>query len=390
MQRSLPASRILALTLILPLASTGCTDSTTAPVQAQEVPRATEQEKLLLAVLDRLDAIEARLDQQTATLNARLDSMSESVRLTASLPQAPGQPGQPATGGNGLSGQLDGVDARTDSIMALVDFLAKGSASPWQGFTVCGGLGLKGVGDLKSRTQADAEGEGGVGVKPWDTGALAKIAVRQRLALEFGAGAELALGVSGCVDLSKFGTTLPATRSTVTHFALGAPAAPGAEQLQATLMGLKDQLGLDESRVSNAVSQATSIFQSGDLSRLTDLSSTLPVPPVFQDPIGTITNRISTIDPVGLLCSGGNFGPRVGPYVSQGCQLIQSGSLPDIGSYPLFATNLSNLQDRFGSLCSRFNSVIDRRLTVTTNLPWGGSNSLDVALFPTTWKVACG
>lgn len=387
MQRPLPASGILALTLILPLASTACTDSTTAPVQAQEVPRATEQEKLLLAVLDRLDAIESRLDQQTASLNARLDSISASARLAASFPQAPGQP---ATGGNGLSGQLDGVDARTDSIMALVDFLAKGSASPWQGFTVCGGLGLKGVGDLKSRTQADAEGEGGVGVKPWDTGALAKVAVRQRLALEFGAGAELALGVSGCVDLSKIGTTLPSTRSTVTHFALGAPAAPGAERLQATLMSLKDQLGLDESRVNNAVSQATSIFQSGDLSRLTDLSSALPVPPVFQDPIGTITSRISTIDPVGLLCSGGSFGSRIEPYVIQGCQLIQNGSLPDIGSYPLFATNLSNLKDRFGSLCSRFNSVIDRRLTVTTNLPWGGSNALDVALFPSSWRVTCG
>jgi len=388
MNRTLPTRALVVLSLVL--ASTGCGDSAIAPVQAAEAATPSDQEKLLLTVLDRLDDIQTQLDQQTAAINQRLDSIAAGARLAEVSSRAPGNPGTGNNSDTGLSSQIAHVSTRTDSIMALVDFLAKGAASPWQGFTVCGGLGVKGAAELKSRTMATGEGQGGVGVKPWDTGALAQIAIAERGIVDLGAGAELQLGVNGCLDLSKIGTTLPPTRSAINSVPFNAASAPSIDQLQSTLMNLKDQLGLDEATVSGALTQGTDIIRSGDFTRLGGLASNLPVPAAFRDPLGTVRSRITNFDPVGLLCGGGNFGSRIGPYVSQGCQLIQSGNLPDISSYPLFSTNLSNLQDRFGSLCSQFNTVIDRRLKITDNLPWGGSNVLDVALFPSSWKVSCG
>lgn len=305
----------------------GCGDASTQPTEAhaQEAFGSQAQEELLLTILDRLDDIERRLEE-SGVPQAQMSGRPQSDGLVT---QADGPPD--GRGGN----RLALLEARTDSLMALVSFLARGTTQPFQGFLTCAEFGLSGTADLKTRTESRAEGEGSVGVRPWDTGALAQVRIAQWGMLEFGTGANLGVKASGCLDLLKIGAEPPEETRPLpsTSSLLRSASVAGTGQLESTLMNLGDRLGLTPSDLDRAATTGTEIFESGDFRRLADLPSTLPTPGGFDDPLQLVSNRVRDFDPVDLLCGPQIFGARIQSRVTEACGLIQADDLPDVTAF---------------------------------------------------------
>jgi hypothetical protein len=358
--------------------------------QAQESRLEARDHELLLAILARLDTLEARTERGKAEFFARVDSLRVSGLLAlAMVPPTGVPPGDP--GGGSVSAQIAQVLAKTDSIMALTNFLAEDAAAVWQGMEVCGGIKLAWEGIMKSETEAKAQGEGGVGVKPWDTGAAAWLALKTALKVEMagGVGVDIA-GVEACIDLSNIGVaaTLPTRKAAAGPFMSSARSdGPGAAQLEATLLDLTNRFSLTPQSVESALRNGADIVQSGDFAQLAGLTSMRPVPAALQNPLATVKSQLTSIDPVALLCSGGYPG-RIGSAVTESCGYILADNLPDIGTFLNLGSNFNNFTDKFSTLCGRFNNVIGRRLVVDADLPWSGS-TLNVALFPASWTVQC-
>ena len=359
------------------LCGTGC-DSPISPAEAQ-VPRSMEEQDLLLQVLSKLDSLEARLDRVTAggmVLAARADN--------------PGNTGIPEQMTE-LRELSDSIMARTvslgalsDSIMVLASFVAADVADP-RVLELCGQLGIKGQAELSAVTQGDAEGEGGVGVKPWDTGAQAKATLTQRAKVDLKGAGELGVTFGGCLDLTAVGSD-PPVRAPATNAVMASAASAG---LEASLLDLQTRLGLNALSLERAVVGGTDIFQSGDLTRLAELPGILPVPTGMASPLALVRGRLSSFDSFGLLCEGTTFEGRIQGVVTEGCDFIRRNDLPDLGTFRDLGDNFASLQQNFDGLCGNFNSVIGRRLVIDTDLPWEGG-SLNVRLFPASWAVGCG
>jgi hypothetical protein len=380
----------------LVLSSAGCSDSLVTPEEVQAQAATASDRELLLTILGRLDAIEARVEQEAGTVRAALEAITGVEDLRVAF--APGNSGGNGNSGNTGGGQgltagldelredLDSLAAMTDQLFTLAEWMAVEMSSPWSGLESCFAVKVKGNADLKSKTFGNAEGEGGLGVKPWDTGAAATVSLTQRFAMEFGAGAELeVVGLGGCLNWGSIGADPPVRSGAATA---GLQMASGGG-LEAALRGVPGQFGLDEARLQQMLQAGTGLLQSGDLTQIQSLASILPMPANASTPLSMIRGRLSSMNAVDLLCGGTNFGTSLASYVSQGCGYIQGGNLPNLGVYLNMGNNFSTLQANFGSLCGRFNNVVDRRLVVNNNLPWGGSNVLDVALFPANWNVTC-
>jgi hypothetical protein len=391
---------LLAAALVLP--SVGCSDSLVTPEEVQAQTANASDRELLLTILARLDAMEARVEQEAGTVRAALEAITGVEDLRVAF--APGNSGgngnsgnngggDGAGGGQGLAagldevrGDLDSLAAMTDQLFTLAEWMATEMSSPWSGLESCFAAKLKGNADFKSITHGDAEAEGGVGVKPWDTGVLAKVNLRQRLGIEFGAGAEFeVVALGGCLNWGNLNAS-PPVRPGPTPAGVQMASTSG---LAGALRNVPGQLGITEAGLEQLMQAGTSLVQSGDLSRIQEVASLLPMPAQARSPLAAVRGRLASFDAVDLLCGGTNFGTSLASYVSQGCGYIQGGNLPNLGIYLNMGNNFSNLQANFGSLCGRFNNVVDRRLVVNNNLPWGGSNVLDVALFPSSWNVTC-
>jgi hypothetical protein len=353
--------------------------------------------ELLLAVLAKLDAFEARFERERAEMHARLDSLETpgGVLFAAMAPA-----------NVNMSDKVDSIYRRTrmtDSIMDLASFIAEDVGRPFQGFEVCGQLDLK-LAELefKHRSEGKAEAQGGVGVKPWDTGGLAQVTLGQRVELGLGVGVELGAGAEACWDLTDIGSDPPIRAMPAPMMAR----ADAPQQLEATFMALRDQFGLNDQTLAQALGTGSAVFASGDLTGLGQLAISLNVPTAFRDPLGHVRGRLASFDAVGMLCSGTNFGPRLATVVSQGCGFIQSNDLPELGTFLNLGRNFSTLQTSFGSLssnfttlsgnfstlnnkfggvCSRMNTMLDRQVSVP--IPLG--DPVDVRLFPPSWAVAC-
>lgn len=379
--------RPLVLGAALVLGTSGCGESLVHPDEVRAQVATASDRELLMTILTRLDAMEARVEQEAATVRAALEAITGIEDLRAAF--APGNSNGNGQGQAqpGLAGDIAALTAMTDSLFVLAGWMATEMASPWSGLESCFTAKVKGTADFKSVTHGQAEGEGGLGVKPWDTGVLAKVQLRQRLGIEFGAGAEFELAaLGGCVDWSNLNAAPPVRPGP-------APAAAvqmaSASPLSSAIQNMPGQLGLSEAGLVQLLQAGTSLVQSGDLSRVPEVAQLLPMPAQALTPLSVVRGRLSSFNAVDLLCGGTNFGNNLGGYVTQGCGYIQGGNLPDLGVYLNLGDNFSSLQNKFGSLCGRFNNVVDRRLVVNTNLPWGGSNVLDVALFPASWNVTC-
>ena len=342
----------------------GCADSPIAPTEAHAQSTASDH-ALLVAILDRLDSIDARVQRneaQTVGLRNMLGGLVDTTGLALAAKAPGGAPPPQSGGGNSIATQLTSLSSLTDSLFVLAGWMATQMSQPWQGLQSCFGFNIKGTADLKSVTKAQAEAEGGLGVKPWDTGVLANVRLRDNLGAEFGVGGEFALAaLQGCVNWGNVGATPPVRPGTTASLL----AAADATGLQTALMNMRSQLGLDGQRLEQMLNAGAGIYQSGDLSRLQELGSALPMPSAFQNPLETVRSRLQSFDPVSMLCSGTNFGTRLAGVVNQGCGFIQSNSLPNLGTYlnvgsavSTINSRVSNLQSRVANLCAGINDVL--------------------------------
>jgi hypothetical protein len=291
-----------------------------------------------------------------------------------------GKPDEPGSQGGGMTRDIE-------TLLDLSEWMALSMAQPWQGFQVCGNVEGKLAADLRSMTAADGHAQGGVGVKPWDTGAMAQIAVKQRFAIDLAAGAEAKLGTVACVDLSKIGAS-PPVRTTTNGAAATNLATTSNGQLEQTLIGLANQMGLDPQRLNRALADGVGVLQSGQVTRLAELSDFLPISSGLRDPLGHVQTQLGNFDPVGNLLwrAGSGFGPFAA-QVQEACNFIQAVNLPELGPFLSLTGDFSRVRDRVASFCGEYNRVVDTRLVVSTG-PWG-SGTLDVEHFPRRGPVSC-
>lgn len=355
---------LLAVPLALVLAtSIGCSDSPMAPEEARAtaLQQAGTERELLLAVLSRLDSIEARVDRESAVMRAMIAEFAASAGVTlAGVPPENVEPG----GGN-VSAQLNTLKLVSDSIFELAGWIANEVSRPWSGLESCFGLKVKGTAELKSVTEGHAEGEGGLGVKPWDTGVLANVRLRQKLGADFGLGGELELqALGGCVNWGNIGASPPVRPPAPTaSLALGDETA-----LQNALMSVPSQLNLDAGQLQQMLAASQSLFQSGDLTRLPELATVLPVPAQFQNPLQTVRGRLQSFDAVALVCDGTSFGPRLTSTISQGCTFIQNNSLPNLGTYLNLGSTVSNLTSAVANVSTSVGNVQSKLTGVCNGL----------------------
>lgn len=380
LSRTAPKSLLVVLLLLL---CSACGDSPVSPQELtaresqQSLDRMGERE-LLMAVLERLDSIESRLARETEELRTHFDELAEGG--TVVLAAAPGNSGDRGNedgggGGGGMSAQMDELLALGDSIFEVASWMAAGQAKPWRGFQLCGNFGAQIGADLKSLTAVKADAEGGVGVKPWDTGAMAQIALKQRYAIDMGAGAALGLGAVACYDLSNLAADPPPVRTEPTSGSSVMAASSMGQELEQTLVSLSDQMGLDPQGMERALSEGIGVLQSGDFSRLANLPSVLPTPSQFQDPLGHLRSRMSDFNPIqDLLCGGGSGWGQFAAEVQEACSFIQAGNLPNLGAYLTMGDNFAMVQSTVGSLvnsdlwaCQRFNGHARYRFTIPEN-----------------------
>jgi hypothetical protein len=399
------------------LSCAACGDTPITPEElgaaqsASRVPvdRMADRE-LLLAVLAKLDALEVRLERERAEMYMKLDSLATTGAILVAAPQAYGMASAPKLN---MSEQIDSIYNWTDGIWDLTSYMAEDQFGLFQGAELCGHLeGATGM-EFDLEAQAEAEGEAGVGVKPLETGAAATAAIKTSANGEAQAEWEAGLGLELCWDLSSSLEDPPVRAQSAARMARAAP----ASQLETTIMGLRTQLGFDEQALERALVTGTSVLRSGDLRRLADIAPALPLPAAMRDPLALVRGHLTTFDPVLLLCGGTNFGGRFTGLVSQGCGHIQNNDLPQlepflrVGSnladlrtrfsnlgddfnalvddFDVLDANVDGLQTRFAGVCSRMNTMVDRRLRVDVDMPWGNDRVLDVRLFPTDWRVTC-
>lgn len=378
----------LALVAVLSLGVSAC-DSPFSPAQAQS-PQSVAQEDLLLQILDRLESLEARLDgPDSRTAMASNRSGGEGVpagidSLHVLTEEILGRTMTLEATTNSLVAQVGDLDALSDSIMELSSYVASETAFPLA-VEVCGDLGVAAQAELSAQTHAEAEGEGGVGVKPWDTGAQAKASLRQRVKVDFKGAGELGLGLEGCLDLLSIGSDPPVR----TASGVAVMASMSTAGLQAKLEGIQSQLGLDINSLEVALTTGTGFFQSGDVRELAALPKILPVPSALSDPLTLMRDRMSTFNAYDLLCGGTVFENRLQSVVNEGCGFIGRKELPSLGDYLNLGGDFASLDSSFDTLCGRFNQVVTKRLVVSDNLPWTDGSALDVQLFPSFWQVAC-
>jgi hypothetical protein len=332
------------------------------------------EQQLLLEILAKLDSIESRVERESSLIFARLDAMAAEGGLTLVAGGPGGNPG-------GVSHQVTALHLLTDSIMELSSYLAADAAQVLS-FDVCGALKVEGAGELKTKTMGDAEGQAGLGVKPWDTGAMAQVELTQRFALEFGAAAKVEVGGNACVALGNIGANPPVRTSS-------SPAVmrmAGAD-LETTLLALQSQLGLDEQRMDRAFAAGAGVFQSGSFSSLSNLATTLPLPAQFTSPLTIVRAQLAGTRPVDLLCDASLGNGRILEMAAEGCSYIEADNLPGLGTFLDLGRDFTSLRDSFDGVCARVNSVVNREVNI--GLSSWGDGTLKLRLFPTGWTVSC-
>lgn len=340
-------------------------------------PRSEANEEILAkldAVLARLATLEATLDSQTDTLTDRLDTLAS--RLAS---------------GNGPTGSVGGLDsARVDSILNLASFIAEDMSTA--GWEICGGAALSVTGGAVTKGEAVGDAKGSLGAWAGTGGfAGAKVELKREYALE--AGLEGDVGLEVCVPISR--ESPPVRRNA------NARMAATSTNLESSLTGIVQQLGLDEARVMGALNAMATGVQSPGSLRIQDATSLLPLPAgiaaVLSDPVGALTSEIpaKVDEAVALLCNT-NWGSRVSAPISTACSRISSNNV-DIGGlfdmvdqFPALQSSLTTVTDRTGAICTRINGIGTASLTIPNPLTIGPDPFYGPRrLFPSYTGVSC-
>lgn len=363
---------VLAASLLLNFVLVSCAAESTAP------PAAADQEVLakLDAVMARLTAIEAKLDEQTDTVKSRFTSLSSTIT-------------EGGPGGGPVGGPTALVAAQVDSLVALASFIAHDITSgSWE---VCGGAELALNGSTKTAAEVEAKGRGSLGAWAGTGGfAGADITATRDFGLEL--GLEGKIGIEGCVPL---GAEAPPAR------AVAAQARLIDGSLQSALQSVTSQVGLTRERIAASFNTIGTAFSNPGALRIQDAVSTLPLPnglqSVLSDPMGRLSSEVpAKIDEaVTALCSN-NWGPRASGAIDAACDRISSnpvnigGLFTMMEQFPALQTTVATVSTGVSTLCGRLNSIGTRSLTIPNPLDFGPTNLFGpTRLFPSYANVTC-
>lgn len=346
---------VSGLVFVVSAASCGG-DSPVGPSEAGA--QQTSDAAMLAQILAKVDSIESKIDQQSLTINARIDSLEAHIGLAGG-------------GGTVLPA------AQIDSILALASFIADNSSSG--GFELCGSFQLGG--ELGLELGAGAEGRAVGDLGAWaGTGAFAGAKIKPALGLKGGLKGALGGGISGCIPL---GGSTPPSRP--------APAGPqrsaDLDQLSTTLNDLAGQFNLNPSNVSQSINSMSTVFQSPSSLTLANMSGTVPVPPAIasltNDPLGTVSGYVQNVSNEALdaLCNGGGWGSNLSTVVSDACALIPGG-LPNVTALATMSTEFPALQNTVSTVCSTINGIGLQQLTIPSYTVDFGSLIGTYTVFP--------
>ncbi|MGH7530359.1 MAG: hypothetical protein ACREMN_08265 [Gemmatimonadales bacterium] len=370
-----PRASLLGATYLFALvAGLACSDAPAAPVTAAQADTTRYADlstrDLLLAVLTRLDALEARVGDEARAARKRLDS---------ALAQAAGGP------------QLAAAPA---------------SASLATEASVCFSYEFAADAQMESKVRMTGAGVAGAGVDAYGNGAVAAVGLQalQELKVVPGGNAALQLQVCGKMGTERSGQDPNAT-SGVTRVAAAAPAPSQAQQLlSAALDALPpDQLAaaarmfrMEGSRMRQGLDLVTA-FSLADLPFGRGASGSLiDVLPLPMDVANLIRNPEDLLDKAGeagqyaidRLCDQRLFTGQFAQRASEACDLRdEAPSVPElidiVDQLDGLPNRISAVDDRLSSACT---TVRDELVPQTVVIPQTNitKTGVVVGVFPRT------
>ena len=203
-------SRILACAL-LSLGTLGACDDAPVtapesqapptPVVGQGEPSALQgltDRELLITLIARMDALEARLDQEARLAHALVDTIRNAPQWGA-LAALAGLAGVPPEnpGGANLSAGIEALLARTDTLLARSDSTMAALYTPGAQTSLCFDFAIPLTAGVEWQGGAQAEVEGGLGVHIYGNGGKVKVKTGQEIDIKVGIAVEPAFGRSG-------------------------------------------------------------------------------------------------------------------------------------------------------------------------------------------------
>lgn len=352
-----------------PLAPTGAGIDATAPADLEGLT----DRQLLIALVTKVDALEARLDRESRLAHALIDSVRATphwdglLALTAMAAGAPPGDGTPPGGGGGGGGMaldIATILTRTELLVAQTDSMMDALYNPWAQHTLCFDLAAPLTFAAQLTDVGEAEVGGGVGVKVFGNGVKLDIRGRQELALSAALAVEPAFNYSACWDPGAHRAgTLTAGASMAAASATG----PQREDLERAF----NAMGLSPAVVSNTLETANSVL-SGQLGfvDLPGLAESVWLPPAVHNLVRNPQAFTAGVQQAGedallRLCDTSLYPADVRDVVAEACAL----QLPSLQTL-VTPIDLTPLETGFASLCTGFNGLLSESFKIpSTTLP---------------------
>lgn len=346
----------MALLATLPVLA-ACSDSPTSPADASKPAPDADFEnlsnrELLVQVLTKLNALEARVDREALAVRARVDSAIAAGVMAGALPLP-------------VSGSADlGIEA-----------------------TACAAGEGEIKGRVESKVELKGEGEGSVGAEPIGDGALAKLKLLASSVASVLPGGKMNLKIEVCAKLGGgAGTGLRGAQFAFAPSSVKTSPSP----LQPLLEGMLQTISQDKMAAAISALQmngsklnlgldAITGLTSGDLSfgkaAAASLMDALPLPAgirnLVADPLSVLQKAPEALQfATDRLCSQTAFPGEMATLASQACSL--RGQIPSAGTVIGILQGLNGLPTTLGSLqsglqgaCAAVNGMLPARVVIS-------------------------
>lgn len=353
---------------------------------------AKQQAATLSDVMAKLNGIESEMQQQTRSLNAKLESLeyqnaklaAYEVRLHAETPRlelaADRMPMGPAMAG-GMSTTLT-IPLELDT-------------------EVCDKGSLSGGGKLGIEPDLEADAKGDVGAEAFGNGVDAEVEGKLDTKVDFELGGEHSFEKSTCLKIAQFnifGNSTPTVDvgQFISGLTTGGEAlADKLAQLEMALPQLANSAattGLDALNNFNVSFSPQQILQNLEnpkqaFQTVTNLFDAIPLPPgisnIFQDP-SSLFPKASDFSVQNFCASQGSGG-----LLSNACSLIPT-NLPNFAAIPPVIQDFTNVQgdlanfkNSLGNICGGINNGISTINNTSINIPTLATFQLPDGLTPT-------
>ena len=364
-------TRVRASVLVSLATLVACDDTpVTVPAPAEPVvdlrePAALQgltDRQLLITLLTRVDALEARLDSEARLARALVDTIRNAPQWEALVSLAANAAGVPPAdpGGNGGQGgiatDIETLLTSTETLLVRSDSMMDALYNPWAQHSLCFDLAVPFHVGAELMQVGQAEVEGGLGAFVFGNGADVEVRGRTELDLKLGLSVEPAFNYSACWDPGAHRGGGPA--------GAGFRAASLAGPDQADLESAFNAIGLSPAAVASTLQAGRDLLSgSPGFLDLADLPSSIWTPPAVQNLAteAALRNalRQAGADAVSRLCDTDLYPPEIRDAVAEACAV----ELPSLQTI-VAPVNLAPLQNSVTALCTTFNGLLSESFSI--------------------------